>query len=627
MAKRCKVFISYSHEDEALSDSKVKVGVGYPRAFLSRLQAAIAAHDDWLTRDEIFFDDDRLAAESAWRPAIEMALNECELLIFLVSPHSVVSEFCMTKELSRAFQRGIHVITVLLRPSQDWYAVKVRNPATGESKPLGEWHSGGLPKEGGNAKPVSAWGQDEEAAWDNVMKYILDFIEATPFRPSEMRTVAPVTAAADKSVAERVPIPTVLPGSAKSALRSALEMHLEQHWVQARLEDVFSDPELIEGIELPPSPESVMKFVTVDKDCGEHLAEVVGCLRYCNRDRDFGEHVRGALVRMILVIAETYLRVAAVQAGYRPGWDEPVWEREILMASLIAAERLGFSLSFRGSKREPENVFEMTPPAWELGNPDEAGLGLMRSEVMRALSRTRLASDAAISEAFLKASVRHSKRQLKADIVVCALAKGDYAQPASRVALRDFLSRYEIETFFRVADKQVVPQWATEVIGDLQYALAEAFPPAKNAGDEQAMTNPTKDAHSGAAVNIQINAPISGVVNVGNHAQVAGRDISIGNPADWGRVTEALQSLHESIAVLADGVPQKKQLLDDLNDVSTAVETGKPSDGDAKLVKRCLEGLKQGAEAVENGGKIIEKLEPVWNGLKAAWPAFLTLIS
>ena len=74
-------------------------------------------------------------------------------------------------------------------------------------------------------------------------------------------------------------------------------------------------------------------------------------------------------------------------------------------------------------------------------------------------------------------------------------------------------------------------------------------------------------------------------------------------------------------------MPQKKQLLDDLNDVSTAVETGKPSDGDAKLVKRCLEGLKQGAEAVENGGKIIEKLEPVWNGLKAAWPAFLTLIS
>ena len=55
MARRCKVFISYSHEDEVLKDSKVKRGVGYPRAFLSRLQAAIAAHDDLLTKDEIFF--------------------------------------------------------------------------------------------------------------------------------------------------------------------------------------------------------------------------------------------------------------------------------------------------------------------------------------------------------------------------------------------------------------------------------------------------------------------------------------------------------------------------------------------------------------------------------------------
>jgi hypothetical protein len=36
MGTRCKVFISYSHEDEKLKDSKVKIGVGYPRAFLSR---------------------------------------------------------------------------------------------------------------------------------------------------------------------------------------------------------------------------------------------------------------------------------------------------------------------------------------------------------------------------------------------------------------------------------------------------------------------------------------------------------------------------------------------------------------------------------------------------------------
>ena len=141
------------------------------------------------------------------------------------------------------------------------------------------------------------------------------------------------------------------------------------------------------------------------------------------------------------------------------------------------------------------------------------------------------------------------------------------------------------------------------------------------------MANQPKDTDGRATVNIQMNAPFSGVLNLGDHAQVAGRDINVGNPGDWGKVVQALQSLHESIAALADGTPQKSRLLDDLKEVSSVVETGKPADADAKLVKRCLEGLKQGAEAVDNGGKIIERLAPLWDGLKAAWPAFLALMS
>jgi hypothetical protein len=117
------------------------------------------------------------------------------------------------------------------------------------------------------------------------------------------------------------------------------------------------------------------------------------------------------------------------------------------------------------------------------------------------------------------------------------------------------------------------------------------------------------------------------VLNLGDHAQVAGRDINMGNPADWGKVTEALQALHDAITALADGAPQKAALLADVKDVADVVAAGKPKDGEAKLVKRCLEGLKQGAEAVENGEKIIGKVTPVWDGLKSAWPAFLALIS
>ncbi len=416
------------------------------------------------------------------------------------------------------------------------------------------------------------------------------------------------------------------PDHAESAMCSMLRVYLHRHGIQTCLADVSGNVSLIEGIAPPLSVDSVMQFATARDDCCRNLVKVASCLRSGKENAGLSERVEGALVRIILVIAETYLRVAAAQEGYQPGREDPIWEREILMASLIAAERMDFGLCFKGGKREPENVLEITPPAFELGNLDEAGPGLIRSEVIRALNRSQVGSGRAISKAYLTESVRQSSQDFNASIVVSTFAEGEYAQPASRVALRDFLGDYEIKTFFRAAEKQAVPPWAAEVIGDLDDALAAAFPPAKKTGDEQ-MTNQGNSGNSGAAVNIQINAPMSGVLNLGDHAQVAGHDINMGNPADWGKVAQAVQALHDAIAALADGAPQKASLLADVKDVGDAVAAGKPKDGDAKLVKRCLEGLKQGAEAVENGEKIIEKVTPVWDGLKSAWPAFLALIS
>ena len=261
-----------------------------------------------------------------------------------------------------------------------------------------------------------------------------------------------------------------------------------------------------------------------------------------------------------------------------------------------------------------------------MGNPDEEGAGLIRSEVLRALDRSALASTDTPSHGYFATLVKKKRRMFGNEIVVSAMAAGGYAEAQPRAALQAFLSQYEIHTFFRSAEKPIVPDWAREVIGDLQHALGIAFPSAKKKGDEQ-MANQGNSGNSGAAVNIQINAPMSGVLNLGDHAHVAGRDINLGNPADWGKVAQAVQALHDAIAALADGVPQKAALLRDIKEVSDSVVTSKPDDSDAKLVKRCLEGLKQGAEAVENGEKIIEKVTPVWDGLKSAWPAFLALIS
>lgn len=113
----------------------------------------------------------------------------------------------------------------------------------------------------------------------------------------------------------------------------------------------------------------------------------------------------------------------------------------------------------------------------------------------------------------------------------------------------------------------------------------------------------------------------------GDHAQQAGRDIINHAPATWQAVGVSFEALREAIAALPDATPQKKQLLADFEDVHEVVKTGKPDEGQAKLVKRCLDGLKQGAEAVENGSTIVEKLAPAAMALAAAWPGIVSWIS
>lgn len=183
MGKRCKVFISYSHKDEVRGGSQVEPGSGYPKVFYSRFQAAIAAHKDLLASEEIFFDDARLGTEPVWRRAIETALDECWLLIFLVSPDSILSNFCMTKEIPRALLRGARVMTVVLRPSPDWHGVKVSDPTSGRALgELGEFHAGGLPKAGANTKAICDWASEDDA-WAKTCEGILAFLKGADFRP------------------------------------------------------------------------------------------------------------------------------------------------------------------------------------------------------------------------------------------------------------------------------------------------------------------------------------------------------------------------------------------------------------------------------------------------------------
>ena len=65
----------------------------------------------------------------------------------------------------------------------------------------------------------------------------------------------------------------------------------------------------------------------------------------------------------------------------------------------------------------------------------------------------------------------------------------------------------------------------------------------------------------------------------------------------------------------------------ELNEVRTVLQGEGRSASDAKLVKRCLDGVEKSARALSNGRTIVETLAPVWSGLKQSWPAFLALFN
>lgn len=181
VSPRCRIFVSYAHLDEK-KKSEAVAGFGYPRAFIKYLRVSLKPlFGQERPEDYVFFDLNRLASEPAWGPAIENALNECELFIFLVSVNSLDSTYCMQKELSTAVKRGIPIIPVLLTPIDGWREHVVADPDHPGHPPrrLGDHHSGGLPKDGaGNLLPVSQWKHDEELAWNSVCADIVTFIKA-----------------------------------------------------------------------------------------------------------------------------------------------------------------------------------------------------------------------------------------------------------------------------------------------------------------------------------------------------------------------------------------------------------------------------------------------------------------
>jgi tetratricopeptide (TPR) repeat protein len=156
-----RVFISYSHQDEAWKDRVV-------------CQLDVLA-DEGLES----WDDRRIEAGDNWLPEIEAAIAGCDVALLLVSAHFLTSGFIKRQEvpalLTRREQEGLRVIPLILSPCP-WNRV-------GWLKSMQA-----RPKDG---KPLSRMGKEKaEEALSHLAGEVHDFIIGAPF-PEATRSPSP----------------------------------------------------------------------------------------------------------------------------------------------------------------------------------------------------------------------------------------------------------------------------------------------------------------------------------------------------------------------------------------------------------------------------------------------------
>lgn len=141
-----EVFYSYSHRDE-------------------RLREKLETHLSLLKRQGIIagWHDRRIAAGTEWAGAIDEHLNTAQIVLLLISPDFLASDYCYDLEMTRAMERHdageARVIPIILR-SVDW-----------RGAPFARLQA--LPKDG---KPVTEW-PNRDAAFTDVAKGIRAVVE------------------------------------------------------------------------------------------------------------------------------------------------------------------------------------------------------------------------------------------------------------------------------------------------------------------------------------------------------------------------------------------------------------------------------------------------------------------
>ena len=180
MTKAVEAFISYTHKDDALRE-RLTISL----KMLERQGRISTWHDR------------RIAAGSEWKEAIDTHLETSALILLLISPDFIASDYCFDIEMQRAVKRHDNgeaiVIPIILRPA-DW-----------KGSPFAKLQA--LPRDG---KPVSTYA-DRDVAYQEVTTGIRSLLdERFPLSP------APTPLAVSLSA------PEILPVTSESPLLAAL---------------------------------------------------------------------------------------------------------------------------------------------------------------------------------------------------------------------------------------------------------------------------------------------------------------------------------------------------------------------------------------------------------------------
>ncbi|MCU0549278.1 MAG: SUMF1/EgtB/PvdO family nonheme iron enzyme [Leptolyngbya sp. Prado105] len=188
MVRAVKVFVSYAHEDEPL-----RIELEKHLGSLRRSQAIAQWHDR------------KIEPGTEWAKEIDRNLQEADVILLLISPAFIHSEYCSSIELTQAMARHeagtACVIPIILRPA-DW-----------ENEPFAKLQA--YPK---NAKPVTTWENRDEAFLD-----IVRGIRAAVTRIAERLSQAEIDRST-ASVAEKI----VAAGQAEEQYRDEVLFCLKQ---------------------------------------------------------------------------------------------------------------------------------------------------------------------------------------------------------------------------------------------------------------------------------------------------------------------------------------------------------------------------------------------------------------